>query len=127
MIYRQNARKREILLIYKNGCWDLPKGHQDRGESIAQCAVREVCEETGINDPILEKFLLKTVHTYPRNGKIYRKTTHWFKMRANGDEKIRPQTAEGIEQVKWIPAGQAQDNVGYSNLKKVISDFRSTF
>ena len=37
----------EYLMIHRNGRWDLPKGHVEPGESTAECAVREVAEETG--------------------------------------------------------------------------------
>src|SRR5699024_11130907 len=117
VVYRQKEGKREGLLIYKNDCWDLPKGHQDGNESIEHCAVREVTEETGVGDPVIEQPLPTTVHSYQREGKTYRKTTYWFRMRAKGDEPIKPQETEGIEQVKWVPACQAQDKVGYRNLK----------
>src|SRR5438046_1555734 len=36
--------KDEVLMIFRRGKWDLPKGKIDQGESIEQCAVREVKE-----------------------------------------------------------------------------------
>ena len=30
----------ERLMIYRNGRWDLPKGHWERGETIEACALR---------------------------------------------------------------------------------------
>jgi 8-oxo-dGTP pyrophosphatase MutT (NUDIX family) len=37
-----------LLMIFRRGKWDLPKGKRDAGESIETCAVREVEEETGL-------------------------------------------------------------------------------
>ena len=41
----------ELLLVHKtdNGLWALPGGGMDPGESIAQAAVRETKEETGMD------------------------------------------------------------------------------
>ena len=35
----------QYLLILRNGIWDLPKGKREKGEDVAQTAVREVMEE----------------------------------------------------------------------------------
>ncbi len=38
-----------MLLILRNGRWDLPKGKVEPGETLLQAALREVQEETGIH------------------------------------------------------------------------------
>lgn len=38
----------KMLLIQRNGRWDLPKGKVEPGETLLQAALREVEEETGI-------------------------------------------------------------------------------
>ena len=43
-----NNEKDEILMIFRRGKWDLPKGKLDKGETLEECAVREVEEETGL-------------------------------------------------------------------------------
>ena len=40
----------ELLMIFRRGKWDLPKGKLDKGETIEECAIREVEEETGIGN-----------------------------------------------------------------------------
>ncbi|MCF0206083.1 MAG: NUDIX domain-containing protein, partial [Bacteroidales bacterium] len=59
-----------FLFIRRLGCWDLPKGWLEAGETIGECAVREVCEECGIakNELVLGEKLTKTYHIYPYNG-----------------------------------------------------------
>src|SRR5439155_18933695 len=39
----------QLLLIFRRGKWDLPKGKLDEGETLEACAVREIQEETGVN------------------------------------------------------------------------------
>ena len=54
----------KVLLIYRNGFWDIPKGKLEKGESIPQCAVREVAEETGSELPLIISDLGTTYHEY---------------------------------------------------------------
>ena len=49
--------KGEILFMFRRGKWDLPKGKLDPGESLENCALREVKEETGIRILELKRFL----------------------------------------------------------------------
>ena len=96
--------KEEMLFIFRRTHWDLPKGKLDEGESIETCALREVKEETGIKNCILEKFLCKTFHQYFNqwvNEKVI-KETWWYLMKSNSSEKLTPQTEEDIEQIIWV-------------------------
>ena len=92
----------EILMIFRRGHWDLPKGKIEKEEGIEAAAIREVQEETGIQQLELKKFLLTTYHTY-RNRKNVRclKPTYWYLMQTNETE-ITVQTEEDIEQGIWI-------------------------
>jgi len=94
--------KDEILMILRKGKWDLPKGKLDDGETLEQCSIREVEEETGLKHIILGDKLKTTYHTYRQFGKHILKESHWFKMTCNGDQKLNPQAEEGITEVKWI-------------------------
>jgi 8-oxo-dGTP pyrophosphatase MutT (NUDIX family) len=39
-----------LLLHYRNGHWDFPKGHPEEGEDSEQTLRREAQEETGLDD-----------------------------------------------------------------------------
>lgn len=91
----------EILMIFRRGKWDLPKGKLDEGESIEECAKREVEEETGLRRLKIIKPLVITYHTYTLFGKHNLKETHWFLMKADGNEKLIPQTEEEISEILW--------------------------
>ena len=90
------------LLIFRNGRWDLPKGHVEAGESYAACAEREIAEETGVAAAV-EAPLCDTLHAYwfPRTERWELKCTHWFRLRPTGDSILAPQGEEGIEQACW--------------------------
>lgn len=92
----------KILLIFRRGCWDLPKGKLDEGESIPECAVREVNEETGIDGIHLGDLICKTYHTYIERETPIFKTTYWYEMNVEGNPSLSPQAEEQIEKVIWV-------------------------
>jgi len=91
----------DILMIYRNGMWDLPKGKAEKGESIEETAVREVEEECCVTVNLLEK-IGKTYHTYTHRNRRVLKKTYWYVMDLKSDEFMRPQEEEGIEKVEWM-------------------------
>ena len=96
------TKHEEILMIYRRGKWDLPKGKLDEGETLEQCAKREVEEETGLKNLEIIKPVKITYHTYIQFGKHNLKETHWYLMKAIGDEKLIPQTEEEISEIIWV-------------------------
>jgi 8-oxo-dGTP pyrophosphatase MutT (NUDIX family) len=92
----------QYLFMLRRGIWDLPKGKLDPGETIEQCAVREVGEETGLQGVQLGAPLLVTYHTYDENGKHILKESHWFRMNATDLKGLKPQQAEQITELRWV-------------------------
>ncbi|HEY4062078.1 MAG TPA: NUDIX domain-containing protein [Puia sp.] len=99
LVHNENA---EYLFMFRRGKWDLPKGHLDKGETLEQCAIREVGEETGLTKVELGAALITTWHTYDENGKHILKETHWYRMKAAANAQIRPQQEEQITALKWV-------------------------
>ena len=95
-------RRGDYLLISRNGLWDLPKGHQDPGEPIEETALREVSEETGINDLELRSLICITDHCYRRDGIWHLKHTWWFDMLYNDPTDLTPQREEDITKAAWV-------------------------
>lgn len=112
----------EQLIIYRRGKWDLPKGKMDEGETPAQCAVREVEEETGLKQIQLQQPLTTTYHIYSEKGEAILKETFWFKMKVTGEQVLIPQAEEDIEAVKWILPSAWSDYAkeSYPSIREVI-------
>ena len=113
----------DVLMIFRRGCWDLPKGKLDKGETVPACALREVSEEVGI--PLaslaITADLGPTVHGYPlpRKGAYAVKTSHWYAMTTTATA-FEAQDDEGIEAVAWIPLAEAAGRVGYDSLRDLL-------
>jgi 8-oxo-dGTP pyrophosphatase MutT (NUDIX family) len=99
-----------ILLIFRRGKWDLPKGKLDKGETLEDCAIREVKEETGLTNVSIKSPLLVTYHTYREGTKFIMKESHWYLMKATGKQELVPQTEEDIQEIKWV---EEQELRGY--------------
>ena len=116
--------KGELLLIYRRGKWDLPKGKLDAGETIEDCAVREVMEETGLVAIVLGQLIEISYHEYfdPYLQEDVIKETHWFTMLANGQQLLTPQTEEDITAIKWVIGAELEACLldSYANVVEVI-------
>ena len=102
-------RRGDYLLIRRNGLWDLPKGHQESGEDIKVCAMREVEDETGIHELELRDLICITDHCYFRNGKWHLKHTWWYDMLYTNPLDLTPQREEDITQAAWIARSSIAD------------------
>jgi 8-oxo-dGTP pyrophosphatase MutT (NUDIX family) len=116
--------KGEVLFIFRNGKWDLPKGGTEKGEDIEQTAIREVEEETGVNNLQITKKLQKTYHVFKRNGIYKLKITHWFEMTTNFEGTPIGQLEEGIDKVEWKNPEQIREALknSYENIKLLFEE-----
>ena len=115
----------QILFIYKRNKWDLPKGKAEKGETIRETAIREVMEETGIEDLKIDKYFSNTFHIVRNKGKYFLKETSWFLMSSNFKGKLKPQIKEGIKSVKWKTAHDIKNlkKKTYNNISIILNDF----
>jgi|TARA_B100000029_G_scaffold182894_1_gene180535 ADP-ribose pyrophosphatase YjhB (NUDIX family) len=116
--------KDEILFIYRLKKWDLPKGKLDKGETIKECAKREVEEETKVSVSCGNK-IVSTWHTYTRNKKFILKKTTWYKMNSLDDSGMKPQKKENIEKVEWMEHSTINDILlnSYKTLNHVMREY----
>lgn len=120
VVYNSND---EILVIFRNGKWDLPKGKLEKGEDISTCAIREVEEECGVSDLEITKELPSTYHCYQsKKGNWILKRTYWYKMKCGYSGELIAQTEEGIEIVEWFQKERYPEMKSntYNSIKLVV-------
>lgn len=112
----------DYLMIFRRGVWDLPKGKLEPNETIEDCALREVREETGLKDLVLGQPICETHHTYTLNDSHILKHTHWFHMEYGGNGGLTPQTEEQIEEAVWVKAEKIAEKLAdtFPSIKEVF-------
>ncbi len=114
-------KDKELLVFFRRGSWDMPKGKIDPGETPEIAAIREVQEETGLINVTLGAFLIHTYHTYEQNGRRILKKTWWYRMTTT-DMDLTPQIEEDITDIKWVEPVYwlKTEPIIYSNIKDVV-------
>ena len=99
-------KNNKILFIKKNGIWDLPKGKIEKGHKKKQTAIKEISEETGLNEEslIVLKKLVPTFYHKTINKQNIIKKTDWYLVEFIGDltQQLIPDKNEGITHCKWF-------------------------
>lgn len=93
---------RRYLFIERHGMWDIPKGKLDSNEQPWEAAVREIEEECGIKNPVIDHLLGITFHTYSYMGRLTIKKNWWYALNYSGSMEVFPQEEESITQAIWI-------------------------
>ncbi len=101
------SKKDKILMIYRLGKWDFPKGKFDKGETPEDCAKREVEEECNVKVK-LGAHICNTWHTYTQNRRSILKKTYWYAMESVNDNGMKPQVEEGIDEIRWLSESDAK-------------------
>jgi 8-oxo-dGTP pyrophosphatase MutT (NUDIX family) len=98
----------DVLMIFRKGRWDLPKGKLDDGEQIEACALREVHEETGIQQLTLGTKVCDSYHIYSQKKVWMLKCSRWYSMYSTIDEVLLPQLEEEITETRWVSKAHLQ-------------------
>lgn len=113
----------KILTLYKNyknryEGWVLPKGTVEQGEEYKQTALREVCEETGVNAHIV-KYIGKSEYNFNIPGDTVHKGVHWYLMMADSYYS-RPQREEYFLDSGYYKFIEAYHLLKFPNEKQIL-------
>ncbi len=121
-VYRFNPenKKLEFLLVQDaRDRWTIPKGHVEEGESTKQTALREIREETGLQDIVIKSWLGKINFRYRRESSLILMVTHIYlaEARSSTNDLVAEDWMNGI---KWFPAAEAVEKIAYADISKLM-------
>jgi ADP-ribose pyrophosphatase YjhB (NUDIX family) len=116
----------DILMIRRtdNGNWAVPGGAIDLGESVAQAAVRETFEESGIECEITGIVGIysdpRHVILYTSNGEVRQEFSIVLTARAL---RGQPTPSSESSEVSWVPASEVPRYTMDRSMRIRINDF----
>src|SRR4028118_2292292 len=95
--------------------WSLPKGKLDAGENALTAAVREVCEETGLQ-VVAGRRSVRTHYAVAAGAKH---VDSWL-MQAGGGAACEPN--DEVDELRWLPVAEATALVTHHHDRAVLAD-----
>jgi 8-oxo-dGTP pyrophosphatase MutT (NUDIX family) len=115
----------KLLVIFRKGFWDLPKGKIEVGEKKKQAGIREVMEETGLKNVKLKKKIGVTYHTFKTITKARNLKKTWWYLMETSDNVLVPQQEESIEKAEWVDIDEFMnsDQKTYKNIIDILKKY----
>lgn len=123
VLYRRTETENLFLLLkYPAGHWDFVKGHVESGETSREAAIRELYEETGIDDAVfVNGFRRRIKYTYRYGGRTRFKRVVFFLARTS-TEKVR--ISEEHQTYMWCSYARSLNQVTFRNARYVLGSAR---
>jgi len=120
LVYREEEQIKYLLLHYPAGHWDFPKGHVEEDESMEETALRELKEETGINEGEVELkdgFRETIDYLYKKRGELSHKKVIFFLGKTEKEEVEISKEHQGFI---WLPYQKAKQKVTFRNARRLL-------
>jgi len=119
LVVRSGPDGPEVLIVHRvrHDDWSIPKGATAPGESVQQCAVREVREETGLRCRLGAE--IGSVTYRDRNNRA--KHVRFWHMTPHGPAGT-PDPAE-VDEVRWVKLADAAAALTRKRDRKVVTAF----
>lgn len=119
VVHRTEAGRLEVALVRRRQppLWALPKGTPDSGETLAETAIRETSEETGLKVEIEQP--ISAITYYFIHGRTrFHKTVHFFLMRPIGG-RLEDHDDE-FDEVGWFHIDEALQLMTHATEREVV-------
>lgn len=122
MVIRERDGQTEICIGMRirersGASWVLPKGTPSEGESAEQTALREVCEETGLQVRIVDH-VGAIEYFFTQDGVRIHKTVHFFLMEPTGGN-LSDHDHE-FDEVRWVPLAEAREMLTFPTERQIV-------
>jgi len=119
---KENNLNYYLLLHYPSGHWEFPKGHIEGGESEEQATIREVFEETGLNDLRIisgfKKYIKYFFKKHEGKGWVFKLVAFFIAETKNKNIKISSEHKGFL----WLPIEEAIKKTTFKNSKKLLKE-----
>lgn len=105
--------KKIAIVVRNENEYSFPKGHLEKGETLVECAKREVLEETAYDVKLLKE---DSIGSYEYDNKEGHIITYMYLFQSeNPTKKVIKE--EDREKMIWVPFEEVEDILSYQNLK----------
>ena len=111
-----DGERRYVLVREKNGSYGMPKGHVESGETLAETAIREIREETGVSAALHSQDPF-TVDEYPIAGGDTKRVS-WFVAHYADQTPVADRTQ--VLGVLVLPIDAALKTLTYNSTREIL-------
>ena len=106
-----------LLLVHRPRYddWSFPKGKLDAGETLEECALREVAEETGFTCDLGEP--VSTIRYVDNKGRD--KVVHYWRMTP---QEGSFEANDEVDEIRWVTPDEAGELLSYAHDRDVLRD-----
>lgn len=119
VVHRSEAGQIQIVLVHRREppLWALPKGTPNAGETLAETAIRETREESGLAVEI-EEPISAISYFFVHKRTRFHKTVHFFLMRPTGG-RLEDHDHE-FDEASWFPLDDALELMTHATERAVV-------